>query len=378
MLGIDIVKISRVEKIYNKYGDRFLNRILNKEEMEYLSKKNFSIKTLAGLYSSKESMSKALGTGIGKVSFRDLKIVHNNSKPEGFYKNMSFDLSISHDGEYAISICKLKDEYKKEFLFNKFLKREDNFNKYDLGRVAIVGGSKGMCGSIYLSSIAALRSGSGLVYNYVANDIFDIMCIKHNEVIVREISKETIKDLKKMNAVAFGPGIKEDSNNLDLLKNLIYNELPIVIDATGLKILSENLNLLKCDNKNLILTPHEYEFSRLVKKSVEVIKENREKYAKEFAKKYGITLVLKGKHTIVTNGDEIYINDTGNSGMATAGSGDVLTGIITSFLGRGINSFIASKMGVYVHGLAGDVSMEKKSKETLIASDLIDSLSSIL
>ena len=148
---------------------------------------------------------------------------------------------------------------------------------------------------------------------------------------------------------------------------------PIVIDADGLNYLSLNMSKLPSKHK-LVLTPHEMEMARLTKKSVKEIRKEREKIAFDFANKHKLVLVLKGHNTIVTNGKEIYINNTGNSGMATGGSGDVLTGIITCLLGQNYDLFSAAKLGVYIHGIAGDFAKDKYGEDSLIASDIINNL----
>ncbi len=128
----------------------------------------------------------------------------------------------------------------------------------------------------------------------------------------------------------------------------------------------------------MIFTPHEMEMSRLIGISVKTIHENREEIAIDFAKKHGLIVVLKGKNTIVTNGKEVYINKTGNPGMATPGSGDVLTGIISTIVSQNYNIFEATKLAVYIHGLSGDISSSKKGEDGLIARDIIENIPSAM
>ena len=159
--------------------------------------------------------------------------------------------------------------------------------------------------------------------------------------------------------------------DLDKLIEIIIDNFDknLVIDADGINALKENIDII--DKKhNLVLTPHEMEFSRISNLPLDFIKNNREKVAKDFAKKHSIVLVLKGKNTIVTDGYKLYINDSGNSGMATAGSGDVLTGIILSNLSN-MEAFDAAVLSVYIHGLAGDIYASKNCEDSLIASDII-------
>lgn len=265
----------------------------------------------------------------------------------------------------------------------KLEKREKETHKGDYGRVVIIGGSKGMVGSVYLSAMASLRTGSGLVFNIVPEEIREIMEIKSVENIILSAKTidgeidvtsifEILKEQRKMDAIALGPGMGKFKEPEKWMKDFLFNiDKPLVIDADGLNNLAYNIELLKKLKYDVVLTPHVLEFSRLTNYEVEYILEKREKLAKEFAKEYGVTLVLKGNKTIVTDGNNLYINETGNPGMATAGSGDVLTGIITSLIGQGYSSFLSAKLGVYIHGLAGDLAAEELSESGIIARDII-------
>jgi len=152
----------------------------------------------------------------------------------------------------------------------------------------------------------------------------------------------------------------------------------MVIDADGLNALVGHLKIVResrIENRELILTPHPGEMAKLLGVSVKKVQDDREEITKKFARDYKVTLVLKGQHTIVAdNKGQLHINKTGNPGMATAGSGDVLTGIIAAFLGQGLNSFDAAKFAVYLHGLAGDLAAKEKTKMGMIASDIIDKI----
>ena len=163
-------------------------------------------------------------------------------------------------------------------------------------------------------------------------------------------------------------------NNLyKLIEKIIQNyEKNLLIDADGLNALKDNIEIID-KKENIVLTPHEMEFSRISNLPLSYIKKNREKASFEFAKKHNIVLVLKGKNTIVTDGVNIYINESGNNGMATAGSGDVLTGILLSNLAI-MKPYNAAVLSVYIHGLAGDIYSLENSQDSLIASDIIKNL----
>lgn len=387
-IGIDLTEISRIEKLYTK--DKFKNRVFNASEVEYIeSKKNWA-QTAAGIFAAKEAFSKSLNEGIGKISFKDIKIVYNKKgSPHILYKNQKYNISISHDNDFAIAVVlsdnmDYKFEIPKEFI-KYFKPRDKNSHKGTYGRVGIIGGSIGMCGSVYMSALSSLKMGSGLVYNIVPKSISDIMQIKSMENIIIPIddvdgrfsSKSVpiiLEKINKYNAIAIGPGMSDFKDSDIFMENLITKvNMPIVIDADGINAISKNPEILNklTEKHSAILTPHPMEMSRLSGYSVKEIQENREKIALEVSKKYNVILVLKGHNTIVTDGHGIYINNTGNPGMATAGSGDVLTGIILSLLGQGIEGFDAAKLGVYIHGLSGDIASFEIGEDGLMAGDII-------
>ncbi|QQK07474.1 NAD(P)H-hydrate dehydratase [Miniphocaeibacter halophilus] len=389
-IGIDISKISRFEKFLD--NEKFYNRVFTRNEIELINKRTGKrkLETIAGRFSAKEAVSKALGTGIGEIGFKDIEILNGEKgKPELFLYNKAKELckqivdknlevSISHDGDYVISVAKEADyrPVKIDLEIGKLLKsRRDDSHKGDYGKIALIGGSKGMCGSIHISSMAALRTGSGLVYTVVPNVISDIMQIKALENIIVAMDKEEKSDKKnffnKLTAFGIGPGMGKEYN-YDFIRFFLeeFNK-PIVIDADGLNIVAKNMDKLP-KNKKLIFTPHEMEMSRLSGLSVDFIHNNREEVALEFARKNNIVLVLKGNRTIITNGKEIYINKYGNSGMATAGSGDVLTGIITSLAGQGYDTYLAAKVGVIIHGIAGDLAKNNLGEDGIIARDILE------
>jgi len=391
-IGIDISKISRFEKFLD--NEKFYNRVFTKNEIELINKRrgNRKLETIAGRFSAKEAVSKALGTGIGKIGFKDIEILNKeNGKPEVFLCNKAKDIcskiidnnlevSISHDGEYVVSVAKEANTRSMEIdleLRDLLKKRVEDSHKGDYGKIALIGGSKGMCGSIHISSMAALRTGSGLVYTVVPNSISDIMQIKALENIVITVNKEEVQNKKdffnKLTAFGIGPGMGKNYE-YDFIRFFLeeFNK-PIVIDADGLNIISKNIDKLPKD-KSIIFTPHEMEMSRLSGLPVDFIHKNREEVALKFAKEYNIVLVLKGHRTIVTNGEEIYINKYGNAGMATAGSGDVLTGIITSLAGQGYDTYSAAKTGVIIHGIAGDLAKDKLGEDGIIARDILENI----
>lgn len=370
--------------------ENFLAKVFNEDEIKRIEKRKNPYERVAGMYAAKEAVAKAMTTGIGKISFHDIKIKYLENLPYAEVFDKKFYLSISHEKSYAVAVAKLAEEnlFEKNFdekiILDEEIKslwknRDDDTHKGDFGKIAIVGGSLGMTGSSYLSSNAALKAGAGLVYNIVPKEIFDIMSIKYIEPIAKTFDDldEMEKFLGGLDCLAMGPGMGLGDYGRSVFKKIIGTEKNLLIDADGLNILSKNLNLLE-ERKNFttILTPHEGEFARLTNLSLEEIKNNRKSLAVEFAKKYKVILVLKGHKTIVTDGERVYINKTGNSGMASGGSGDVLTGIISAFM-KNYDLFDAARLGVYVHGLAGDIYARKNSKTSLRARDLIEKLGNV-
>lgn len=267
-----------------------------------------------------------------------------------------------------------------------FPRRKPDTHKGDYGHIFILAGSLGFSGAAVLCANSAMRSGAGLVtlglpeslYNIAAKRVFlEVMCKPLPQTEEKTLSLSAYPKIsefaKNTDVLALGPGLSQNSQTQKLIRRIISdNHKPMVIDADALNALAGHLDILKLNSNLKILTPHPGEFSRLIGKPTDYIQKNREILAKRFACDYNKVLVLKGHHTIVASADKTYVNKTGNPGMATAGSGDVLTGIISALLGQGLDGFSAAKTGVYLHGLAGDLAARKKTQAGMIASDIID------
>ena len=267
-----------------------------------------------------------------------------------------------------------------------FPRRKPDTHKGDYGHIFILAGSLGLSGAAVLCANSAMRSGAGLVTLGVPEGVYSIIAKKaYPEVMVRPLAETKDKTLslkaypaimsliEKTDVLAVGPGLSRNPQTQKLIRRIISNiHKPMVIDADALNALSGNLEILRINPNLKILTPHPGEFSRLSGAPRVYIQKNRETLAKKFAYDYNIILVLKGHNTVVASPNKLYVNKTGNPGMATAGSGDVLTGIISALLGQGLDGFSAAKSGVYLHGLAGDLAARKKTKPGMIASDIID------
>jgi NAD(P)H-hydrate epimerase len=260
-----------------------------------------------------------------------------------------------------------------------FLKTRSKIaHKGNFGHALIVAGSYGKIGSAVLAGKACMHTGVGLLTIHIPKCGYEILQTSVPEIMVDVDSEanyltDNIR-LEKYNAIGVGPGIGVEKQTQNVVKLLIQNTIvPIVFDADAINSISENKTWLSFIPVNSIFTPHPKEFERLAGKSENSVE--RLKLQREFSSKYSVYVVLKGAHTSVScpNG-ELYFNSTGNPGMATAGSGDVLTGIITSLIAQGYTSQQACILGVYLHGLAGDFAAHEKSEECMIASDIIEHL----
>ena len=259
-------------------------------------------------------------------------------------------------------------------------RRKREIHKGSCGRILIAAGSVGMAGSAVLAARGALRSGAGLVQLSVPQEIFPIVQTGVLEATCLTDSLDNI-DLSRYNAAAAGPGLGDSRESVEKVRILLDSfDGPLVLDADGLNIAAREVffDLMRARGGRLIITPHMGEARRLMAKDFSE-KMTRRELAEALAEKTGAVTVLKGAGTVVAaEGQTTYTNTTGNPGMATAGSGDVLTGIITSLCGqrhsdgRPIEPLEAALAGVYIHGLAGDLGAEEKGEYGLIAGDIAE------
>lgn len=270
----------------------------------------------------------------------------------------------------------------------RFLIRSKKSHKGDYGRVYILAGSKGMSGAASLAAIAALRSGAGLVTLGIPDAIYPIVARRDPEVMVQPFPstssgtfdfrafKNIFTRLQNQDVLAMGPGLSRNQSTVKLIqKIIIHAKIPTVLDADALNALEGYAHLLLETAAPLVLTPHAVEFKRVFGFDPGENHMQRKKSAVDMAEKYGVFIVLKGHRTVVASPDgRSFVNTTGNPGMATAGSGDVLTGIIAGLLGYGKNRFQTICSAVWIHGLAGDDAARKKGQTSLIARDILEFL----
>jgi len=302
------------------------------------------------------------------------KILGNSIKAN---KTVSFQLYkrgfLNYDtkaliGDVVVENIGIPEEVIKKFHNNEFIMEEaiirknikirDKYSyKGDYGRVFIVAGSDGFTGAAYICTEAAVRSGAGLVTLCCSEKIQPILSSKLVEAMTMSFEKkEKIKEMiEKSDAIAIGPGMGNNQATYELLQQIINNSTkPVVIDADGINVLKNRLEILKNKKCEVIITPHLGEMARVTGLSIEYIKENRVEVSKKFARDYNVIVLLKGYNTVITDGNTIIINPTGNSAMASGGMGDCLTGMIASFIGQGYEPIKATYIAAFIHGYCGE------------------------
>lgn len=264
-------------------------------------------------------------------------------------------------------------------------RRNADFNKGNCGKAVIITGSAGMAGSGCLSSKACLKTGSGLVYvaapasminiyQSVVPEAIAIGLEEENGILSLQSTDKICGTIKKCDVVAIGPGLSADKCIYCILESIADKiDVPVVLDADALNAAANDTGIFKKFRNEVVITPHPGEMSRLTGLETNYIQSNRLEAARKYAELWDVIVVLKGANTIIADPKgNAYINPTGNAGMATAGSGDSLTGIITSLAGQGAPALEAAVAGAYLHGLAGDMAAEEKGQYGLTAMDIVE------
>lgn len=264
--------------------------------------------------------------------------------------------------------------------------RSADSHKGSFGKILLLCGSRGYTGAAALATMGALRSGAGLVYLAVPESIYEIEAIKLTEPVILPLNdengtyavnavEEVLSLLSGKDAVLIGPGIGQSAGSLAVTKDVLENfEGPVVLDADGINVMREHKDILRGRSCPTILTPHPGEFQRFGY----LISGDRVTSAAELANDLGVIVLLKGHKSVITDGHTCYINPTGNPGMATGGSGDVLSGIIVSLLGQGLSAFEAAACGAWLHGAAGDLCSREIGQYGMLPSDMIQVLPRLL
>ncbi|QNO14575.1 NAD(P)H-hydrate dehydratase [Alkalicella caledoniensis] len=325
------------------------------------------------------------GLGSSNYTFNNIVVKANKTVTLGCLKeNLLLPTGRENSGELVVSDIGLPKDLMEQFEVSTFLitpnmakellpKRVENSHKGTYGTGLIVGGSLGMSGAVILAAQAALKSGIGLLYTLVSEKLVDVIennCIESITIPMPKGLIELDKYLKNTKSVAIGPGLSTENNEVLFLYFVENYKGSMVIDGDGLNLLA-NLKLHDLICENHVLTPHPKEMSRLTGLTVEEITSDPITVAREFSVKHNCTLVLKGSTTcIATKDGDVYLNTTGNNGLATGGSGDVLAGLIMSFMAQGLSQDEAAILGVYLHGLTADIISEGKGYYSLLPSDI--------
>lgn len=268
-----------------------------------------------------------------------------------------------------------------------FPARSADAHKGNLGRVLLLGGSRGMAGSIALSAMAALKTGSGLVSAAVPDRCLETVAHFHPGVMTIPMSEDdqgrfartaTIPNRHVYDAIGMGPGMGTGVGSIRLVEELLSRDrMPRVLDADAINVLAEHPLLESAstpeDQSNLVITPHPGELARWTGVAPSD-RGGQIEASQRMADRFGMTIVIKGAPTVVVSCGAYYPNETGNAGMATAGSGDVLTGVVTSLLGRGLSAWNAACLGVFLHGLAGDLAAESVGAEGMTCREILEQL----
>lgn len=286
-------------------------------------------------------------------------------------------VDIGLDPEYLINSKPLARLIMKAQAQTFYKRREKYSYKGTYGHSLLVGGGKGKMGAIVLAVRAALRAGSGLATAFIPKGGNTVLQTAIPEaMVVTDVKDDFISEVSidfEPSVIGIGPGMGQENETIEAFKKLLsQTKRPMVIDADAINIIAANPSVVKDIPKQSIFTPHPGELARLVGEWNNDF-EKLEK-AKTFSKENEMIVVIKGANTITIFGDEMYINTTGNPGMATAGSGDVLTGIITGLLSQGYEPSVAAMFGVYLHGSAGNIVSQESGFEALLASDIIENL----
>ena len=259
-------------------------------------------------------------------------------------------------------------------------KRKLDSHKGDYGRVLVVAGSPGMCGAAVLAGEAAYRSGAGLVYYACPASVRDILSIKQTCGVVWPFEERTAADqvleyAGRCDVAVIGPGLSLSESVVQMVQEVVQRiEIPFVLDADGLNAFESAPEQLLRGKAPRVLTPHPGEASRLLKLNPTAIQADRKNAAAQLARRFLAIAVLKGHRTVVADGKQMYVNTTGNPGMATGGSGDVLAGVIGALIGQKLSPYDAACLGVRVHGAAGDRATRAVGQVSLMATDLLDHL----
>jgi len=391
-LGVDIIPVARIAAAIEKHGDRFLHRVYTPAELDYT---RGNAEKLAGRWAAKEAVLKALG---GRGRFPPMSSVEvlpgRRGAPEvRLTREPTPDIavSITHDSGLAMAVAAISDPERAPRPLPRLPdevrlpERPADAHKGTFGEVVVVAGSLGYTGAAYLTATAAARTGAGYVRLLAAESIYTILAVKCAEVVVTQVPEVAqgvlghagLEPLQRYcraaDACIIGPGLGPDNSTRRLVGDLVSQlRVPAVVDADALNALSEQRKLLGRLRGALVFTPHPAEMSRLTRLSVQEIQADREGVARRFAGEWHQVVVLKGAQTVIADPDgRVVVNPHSNPALASAGTGDVLAGIIGGLLAQGQPPFTAAVTGVFLHGATGDEASSRMGEAGVLASDLL-------
>ena len=417
-IGIDLVDISRMQKCLE--NPRFLTRVFSVGEQAHICPNGRpNAQSAAANFAAKEAFSKALGTGVRGFFLNEVSVLrHENGEPYlsltgrakaiADERSLSFTVSLTHEAGSACAVViacadsralpaltdariqRLRQHFGADFsggiplerglIASVFPRRDAYSHKGSYGKLTIVAGCRNYRGAAALCTHAALRSGAGVVTLASVPE-----ASKLYEAVYRPLPENEegtlstlaipllLEQIKGCSALLIGCGLGWNEDTTAVVCTLIEEaDCPIVLDADGINCISSCIDILRTAKRRMIVTPHIGEMSRLCRKSAAEIKADPIRCAKEFAQKYGVVLVLKDADTVIASPDgTVYLNTTGNAGMARGGSGDVLAGILAAFVAQGLPAEYAAGCGVYLHGAAGDLAAQEGSMLGMLPSDMI-------
>lgn len=334
-----------------------------------------SVDIASGLFTDSHSEGENIVQPDYTITFQLPKLAFllpSNEKYTG--KVVVVDIGLSKD--FIHTVASQTFYVDKEFVSSKVKRRNFFSHKGTYGKILLIAGSKGKMGACVLATKACLRTGSGLVTAHIPKAGYEIMQISVPEAMTSlDKSKKiftSLPDISIYDTLGIGPGLGTDEKTVAAFSQLLIQaDKPVVIDADGLNILSKHKDIIDKLPPHSILTPHPKEFERLAGEPENDFE--RLEMQKEFSARYNVIMVYKGGYTSISTPDgKLFFNASGNPGLATGGTGDVLTGVITSLLGQGYHPEDATVLGVYLHGLSGDIAIRRKGPEALIASDVIE------
>jgi len=406
-VGVDVAAIPRIAEAQKRFGDRFLQKFLTAREIDYCGG---SAERWAGRWAAKEAIGKAMPTGVPRPRMRDVEILpsedgrpHVRVAPATTLTGRDIDVSIAHDGHFAVAVAVIPDLYIPPARAGedqagglpdgfRLPARPRDGHKGTFGTVVVLAGSQGYTGAAYLTSMGAARSGAGIVRLMVAQSIYPILAEKCTEVVVGPVPEISpgIVGHSALSAVQrgftgaaagiVGPGIGRDTSTRRLIEDLLHKvTVPLVLDADALNLLSEHRSILPKLSSDMVLTPHPAEFGRLANLETSAVQKDRRGIASRFAKTWNKVVVLKGAGTVIAAPDgRITLNPIATPALASGGTGDVLAGLIGGLMAQKLSPFEAAVTGVHIHSVAGTDLEAAMGQAGVLASDLLPQIPRVM